>query len=387
MSESEPGADTARERAAAWSAYSRSKAALRRGLVAAGVLTQAQRLSRRAVVVIWLMLVAVLVFLHVKAQNDEALRNAEVLAQLATLKLIDARWDVAVLQSRGPNPPPAGVVQARDVATIQRALDNAVRLARSTALRSGATELKQAYAEKADLVTRYQQASGESRHALEAAMRADAAVSGLVRQVWRDFPQRDRLVAAENLVARVLAEAQQYHHSPSPAHRNGLAAAASDLPQAKSLPPPVLAGLERLESDVHQILLLKPLEQMLGERLKVLNTAARADEIAETFRRSLADAVQERSRYRVALLVYAALLAVLAAYSGMRLYRRYRALEAQCEQQNAELADAKSRLGGLEEDAVIVEEGPAASVDAVNTEPPGATRLRRAGARPPQKVA
>ena len=74
------------------------------------------------------------------------------------------------------------------------------------------------------------------------------------------------------------------------------------------------------------------------------------------FCRSLADALQERSRYRLALLVYAVMLALLAMYSGVRLYRRYRALETQCEQQTLELSEARSRLGGLEEDAIIVED-------------------------------
>ena len=360
MSEPAPRGEWS-ERNRGFAALSAAGAVIRSAWRDAGLVTPSKGLTARGAAVACLTLVTILAFLHVKAQSAEAMRHSDVLAQLATLKLIDARWDVAVLQSRGPSAPAAEPVQVRDVTAIQRALDAAARLARSNALRTAVLELKKSYAEKADLVTRYQRASSDSRQALEAAMRADAAVSGLVRSAWSDFPQHDRLVAAENLVARVLAEAQQYHHAPTATHRSVLEAAAGDLPQARSLPPPVLGALARLESDVNQLLLLKPLEQMLGERLTVLNTGARADEVAETYRRSLDDALRDRSRYRLALLMYSVVLALLAAYSSVRLYRRYSALELQSEQLGAELAEVRARLGLHEEDAIIIEESASAA--------------------------
>ena len=169
------------------------------------------------------VLLALFVFLHLRADDSGTQRYTAVLAQLASVKLIDARWDIAVLRSRNIASTER-VVQARDVAAIQQALEAAYSGARSNALRSSIEELRRAYEEKADLVTRYQQASADSSNALAAAMRADAAVGTLIRNAWRDFPQRERLVAAENLVARVLAEAQQYQHSPSAASRAALGA-------------------------------------------------------------------------------------------------------------------------------------------------------------------
>lgn len=316
---------------------------LRRLLLSAGIVTETARLTPRASVAGGAALIALLAFLHVNAQDSGVRRHSEVVAQLAAVKLIDARWDVAVLRARSdPRAPSEGVVQHRDVTRIQRALDAALAQAKSSVLRSSIAGLKNAYAEKAQLITRFLQASADSRQALAAAMRADAAVSGLVRSAWRDFPQRERLVAAENLVARVLAEAQQYHHAPNSAHRSALESAAADLPRAHSLPAAVEAGLTRLESDVHQVLLLKPLEQMLGERLTVLDTGARADDLAETFQRDLAGAAARRSGYQTALLVYSALLLILAAYVARRGYRRYRELEALCAAQ-AEALEAQVR--------------------------------------------
>lgn len=304
-----------------------TKAWLAQRLRRAMVRVRRQTLDARASAFIAGALVAGLAFLHLLADDSDSQRAASVLAQLAGVKLTDARWDVAVLRAKASGVAER-VVAARDVARIQRTLEAAYANAHSNALRASIEELKKAYEEKADLVTRYQQASVDAKQALDAAMRADAAMGTLVRNAWRDFPERDRLVAAENLVARVLAEAQQYHHSPNSASRAALEGAAVDLPRAHSLPRSIETALARLESDVHQVLLLKPLEQMLGDRLTVLNTGARIDELAETYQRQLDDALAARSRYRTALAVYSLVLLIVAAVVARRIYRRYVVLQA-----------------------------------------------------------
>lgn len=306
----------------------RAAGALRGGLGKLGLVRRTGRVTGRGAIVLAVMLLALLVFLHTRTQDAVVKRHADIVAQLSAAKLIDAHWDVAVLRARTDDAPAQAVVQARDTNRIQRALDAAAAEAKSNAMRVMIGELKKAYAEKADLVARFQRASADSRQALEAAMRADAAVNNLVRGAWRDFPQRDRLIAAESLVARVLAEAQQYHHLPSAAHREALETFAADLPRAHSLPAAVTAGLSRLESDIHQLLLLKPLEHMLEGRLATLNTAARADALAETYQRDLSDALANRERYRIALLAYSGALLVLACWLGALAWQRYHALEA-----------------------------------------------------------
>src|SRR6185503_19203949 len=174
------------------------------------------RHRRGALLAVSALLAALFVFLHIRAQDSAVQRQIEVLAQLVTVRSIDARWDAAIFRARTePGAPGEPVVQSSDLMRIQRALDLAQAHALSNALRTSAQDLSKAYGEKADLVARLQQAATDSRQALESAMRADAAVSALVRGAWRDFPQHDRLVGAENLVARVLAEAQQYHYAPT----------------------------------------------------------------------------------------------------------------------------------------------------------------------------
>jgi len=303
-----------------------------------------------AVFLVCAVLAALFVFLHVRAQDSAVQRQIQVLSQLVMVRSIDARWDAAIFRARtGPGAPSEPVVQSTDLMRIQRALDLAQAHALSNALRTSAQDLRNAYGEKADLVARLQQAATDSRQALESAMRADAAVSALVRNAWRDFPQRDRLVAAENLVARVLAEAQQYHYAPTPAHRAALAGYAADLPRAHSLPRAVEAGLARLESDVHRLLLLKPLEELLAQRLAVLDTGAGVSALAETFERSLGEALTRRNHYRLALLVYTTALVLLLAYFAARGAARQRALAARCVKAEEALAELQAREQSREE--------------------------------------
>jgi hypothetical protein len=316
---------------------------LRRAFAAAG--RSSVNLSRWGVAFGCIILVSLLVFFHARAQDAGVRRSIDVVAQLTTMKLIDARWDVAALRARTDAIAPSDLaVQSGDLTRIQRALDAAAAQARSNVLRSSVDELKKAYAEKADLVTRFQQACNDSRLALDAAMRADAAITRLVRSAWREFPQRDRLVAAENLVSRLLTQAQQYHHAPSAAHRATLESAVAELARAHSLPRAVEAGLHRLESDIHQLLLLKPLEHMLGERLGVLDTGTRANELTETFQRELADSLARRDRYRIALMVYSTALLLLGSFLLARAYRYHRMLEERYIEQAGELAWAMASL-------------------------------------------
>lgn len=324
--------------------------------------------TRRGIAVGGAILLTILVLLHVKTSDPALTRFSDITAQLASAKLIDAAWDSAAVQARGDAPAGRPPVQPSDLPRIQRALDAAAAEARTTVLRTNIVELRKAFVEKADVVVRFSAASADSRQALAAARRADAAITGLIRQAWSDFPQRDRLIAAENLAVRVIAEAHQYHHSPTAAHRASLETHTLDLPRAKELPKAVQAGLLRLETDVHQILLLKPLEHMLSERLAALRTGPRIDELSTLYQSELSEALARRDRWRIALIIYTVALLALLAYFGVRAIARFRDLELLYAAQTRELAKALLKLRGGEASASVTElrrpEHPAADEDA-----------------------
>jgi hypothetical protein len=294
-----------------------------------------------------------LIFLYLKTQDSGAGREAEALAALAGVRSIDTRWDLSSLEARSePVDPNRPVVEAEDLAHIHDAFDAASRVLSSRAVRASAGDLEQAYTEKADLVARFMQANADARQALAAAMRADAALSSLVHGTWREFPQRERLVAIESLVARVLAEAQQYSRAPTAAYRARLQNHAADLSPSRPLPRPVQTGLAHLESDVHQLLLLKPLEETLWARLTALGTLSRLDELAAALQQQHAEGIVSRTRYRALFAVYVIALIVLGLVLGLRALDRYRALEARCAQREGEVSELWRRLEEYEAPAM-----------------------------------
>jgi hypothetical protein len=279
-----------------------------------------QRSPTRRGIVMGALLLALLAFLHLKAADPTLQRFAYVVAELAGARVVDARWDTLVAHA-GSAGSTRGPLQTDDAARVQRALEAAAATAETAALRTTVADLQKAYAEKAELLARFVRAAEDSRAALAAAVRADAAVTMLVRNAWQSFPHRERLIAAENLAVRVIAEAQQYTHAPSASSRASLEAYASDLPNAHALPEPLQTGLARLESDVHQLLLLKPLEQTLKDRLAALATSQRLDRLADTYQAAFANALERSDRYRIALVIYSVGLAVAFAYLALRAVR------------------------------------------------------------------
>ena len=298
-----------------------------------------------AVALVSCVLGTLLIFLYLKTQDYGGRQEVEALTALAGARSIDTGWDFSTLQARSePVDPGRAIVGSEDLARIQDAVDAAGMAVTSRAARANAGELKQGYSEKAELVPRFMQANADARQALAAAMRADAAVTSLVHGAWREFPQRDRLIAIESLVARVLAEAQQYHQAPTAAHRARLQHHAADLAPARALPRPVQLGLARLESDVHQLLLLKPLEETLWTRLTALGTLTRLDELTSAVRQQQAERTVARARYRTFFAVYVIALIVLGVAVGLRVLDQYRALEQRCAEREAELSVLSRRI-------------------------------------------
>lgn len=348
-----------------WSAL---KLALRlpRALLNPELLAQTLRAhaaTRRGIAAIGVALLVLLVFLHVKTAAPAVTRLTGVLTQLTTAKLIDARWDAAAVQARIDEPGRTSAIRDGDLAYLERALEAAAAEAKTTVVRANLAELKKNYVEKADVLMRFERASADTRQALAAAMRADAAIVTLVRAAWPAFRERERLIAAENLAVRVIAEAQRYHHVPTPAHRASLESYVADLSRAKALPKPIQAGLQRLETDVHQILLLKPLEHVLSERLESLRTAQRLEETSALFERELSEAIEARERYRIALIAYTLALVVLAVYSSVRAISRYRDLEVLYAGRTRELANALQKLKAFGADAPEPYRKPRESAD------------------------
>lgn len=298
---------------------------------ARAALARARPVRRALLAACALALAGALGHLYLRTQGAGLRHYSEALELLRELKEIDARWDVELQRARAALRPEAAprTDYRPALARIERALLAAAHASASEVLVSGAPELARAFAAKAEAMERYREAAAASARALAALLGAEPEIAGLVRGAWREFPDRERLVAAESAVAQLVSEALRYRLAPAAAQRASLEALAADLAAAaRPLPPPLRAALERLQAAALALAAAAPSEHELYATLSFLPAGPRVDSLAAAAARELDERLGERELYRVYLLAYAAALLVLLAYLGARLAASYRMLHA-----------------------------------------------------------
>ena len=276
-------------------------------------------------------LVALLGYIYYKTQSVDLKRQNEVLGVLRDLKAIDARWDVDILRNRAeltPAPVPA-VDYGPDIARMKQLLTTASQEIDSPVLKRGVGELMAAFTQKADLVDKFRKANAASKQALAQVLAADAEMAGLVRGSWQEFKERERLVAAENAVAHLLAEAQKYYFTAADTHRKNVETFAADLKESgPQLPGGVREGIARLDGQVQQLLGAKPVEEDLFRKVSLVTTGPRVDTLTKAYSDELERALAETvAPYQAYLTFYSGALLLLLAYLASRLLASYRRLD------------------------------------------------------------
>jgi len=277
-------------------------------------------------------LAGLLAFLYIKTQGVDIKRQNEALSSLRALKEIDVRWDIESLRARtGLGEPPSAASDhgAAILGRVQQDLAASARDLDSPALAHGLSDLEKAFTEKAELMAQFRTANAEARQALQLVMAADNEFAGLVRGAWRTYPQRERLVAAENVVTQLLANAQKYYFAPEDARRKDLEISAADLREsAAPFPQALRDGITRLDGHIGKLLSTKPVEQQLFQRVSFLTAGPRVDSLTNAFSLELEQILVERQRYRVYLIAFSAALLILIGYLATRLFASYRLLNA-----------------------------------------------------------
>lgn len=275
------------------------------------------------------LLAALLGFLYIKTQGVDIKRQNETLGHFRELKEIDARWDVEVFRARTELslPPFPAIDHGAALARIQQELATAAHDLGSPVLERGLPDLFKAFAEKAGLMTKFRKSNAEAKQALQRVSGAENEIAALVRGAWQDFPQRERLVAVENVFAHLLASAQKYYFVPTDAQRKDLEAVAADLlDSAAPLPPALRDGISRLDTHVQHLLDAKLVEQQLFTRVSFLTAGPRIDSLTNAFSHELEQILVERERYRVYLFTYSGALLILIGLLATRLFASYRLL-------------------------------------------------------------
>jgi len=278
------------------------------------------------------LLAALLGFLYIKTQGVDIKRQNETLSYFRELKETDARWDVEVFRARAELalPQTPAIDYSAGLVRIQQELAAAAHELGSPVLERGLPDLFKAFAEKAGLMSKFRKANADAKLALQRVSGAENEIAGLVRGAWQSYPERERLVAVENVFAQLLASAQKYYFVPTGAHRKDLESTAGDLLDSSGprLPPALRDGLLRLNTHVQQLLDAKLVEQQVFTRVSFLTAGPRIDSLTSAFNHELEQKLVERERYRVYLFTYSGALLILIGLLATRLFASYRLLNA-----------------------------------------------------------
>jgi len=314
----------------------------------------ARSLRRVLLAAITVVLAAILGYLYLKTEGADFKRQNEVLAALRELKEFDSRWDVDILRIHTEVTPPQSLPpdQGATLARIERELTAASEALGSPVLARGLPDLAAAISQKAAMLEKFRQANAVARQALAEVVASDVEIAGLVRGSWRDFRERERLVAAESASVNLIAESQRYYFTPSDERRAVIESILADLRKAGPRVPPALrSGLERLDRRVRELLETKPAEQALFARLNFMTAGPRIDSVTAAFSRELEAALLEQEFYRSYLVTYSGALLILIGYLATRLIASYRLLnianeelERRVVERTRELSEALKQL-------------------------------------------
>lgn len=280
-----------------------------------------------------LIMLGALVFFYDKTEAVDLREQNEVMGLLNEVKEIDSRWDMEVQRARidmevGPEEQASA---AGDKAL--RGITRFAQLTSSTALRSGLTELRNAVMHKSDLVAQFMQENRNNKLNLQALLKDVADLNSA-------SAQKRAPAAFMQTLARLDEAARQYFLHGQEEHRAVLEASVGQLGAA----PAAHDQVQRIGQAAQSLLTQIPLELAHYAELKSLSTGPRLINLTLSFNSELEESLQEKERYRIYLMYYAAALLILLMYFGVRIKIANQTLEHRVEARTRELSDALKHL-------------------------------------------
>jgi two-component system NtrC family sensor kinase len=307
-----------------------------------------------------LVLLGLLAFLFAKTQSAGYKDQVSALALLRELRDTDARWDIDALRLANDfSVIPAPITdRSAVVSRILQALENGPARAAAglqlPAIRAAVTEKQAAFA-------KLRETHARSTTALDAARESLAALSTQAASLRaRDAHALERSTAittqAELLRASLRSTDIEYQSELQSAiepRLQLLGAAAQDDPQA-------LEAARRAETAVRAFLAIRAEEAATWRKLSLLTIGARFDLAARDLSRTLESSLDEKDRWRVYLVAYAAALLLGVGYLGARVVATQAALREANEELErrvaARTADLERALRQLKEsEAALVQ--------------------------------
>jgi len=281
------------------------------------------RVARGALLgVVAAALLGALAFLYSRTEAIDFKRDAEALALLRELRELDTRWDFdAALYTATLAPGASAIDRGPVLARILRELDRASsRPEIATAL----PPIKEGMRGKSAAWEALKKAHARSLETLAAAQAAIKALADQAVAARQRDPRRGERAAALAGEAGIIAASLRGASDADGAFRAQLAtlreaAAAAD--------PALVEPAVRAEQAIGAFLAARAEERAAAEKFAFLTVGARVDRLANTISRSVQESLEDKERWRVYLIFYAAALLVGVGYLAARVLAAQAALK------------------------------------------------------------
>ncbi|HAF43948.1 MAG TPA: hypothetical protein DCK83_03150 [Gallionellaceae bacterium] len=281
-----------------------------------------------------LIMLGALVFFYDKTEAVDLREQNEVMGLLNGVKEIDSRWDREVQRARvdlGVEPEESPLDDAGDKAL--RDVTRFAQLTSSNSLRSGLTELRNALIHKSDLFRQFRQENRSNKMVLLALQNDIADLTAASAQKRPAAPLAQALNQLDEAAPQYFLRGQeaQRHEMQTAVAQLGTAAATNEQ-------------IKRIEQAAQTLLAQVPLELGHFTELERLSTGPRLINLTLSFNNELEASLQEKERYRIYLMYYAAALLILLMYFGVRIKVANQTLEHRVEARTRDLSDALKHL-------------------------------------------
>lgn len=283
-------------------------------------------------VTIALVLSAVFIFLILKTRSVDFERINEIVSTLRTLKQVDAEWNVDVLRSKtglnnnydpvaSPLPLIASLEDAIEESTEQLLQRHDTSKAELLAL---LTSYKNLMDRKIAAIESF-----KSQHAIlrNSSRFLPIAAADLLETTRASQISGDIKGQLEEALNNLLTNTMTYTLTPEQELKETIQAETSALQQYSSrVPVDIQERIDILVLHIATILKQQQIgNQLLGE-LAALPTANAIDELSDAHSRQHERLLIEQQKYRQMLVAFSALLLLMLAYAGWRLFKSYRFL-------------------------------------------------------------
>jgi two-component system NtrC family sensor kinase len=301
-------------------------------------------LRHLSIAIVTFGLIAALVFLYHKTEAVNLGERNSVVALLGTLQEIEGRWNIDVLHMRTEMDSGVTILPNRASAakSTLRALKNAMPLVNSPALNENLGIITKAFTEKAELVENYRAVIDRSKNALLKTMSiADKPVATEAKSAQMATRKKEFIRTLD----QVAAAASGYYLLEQDKRRTTLEnSAIKMLALSGDMGAAEQNTANRMYDAAQEMLKAEPAGQELLSRIEQLNSGPRLSGMLLSFNDELEAKLDEKERFRVYMIAYAAALLIGLGYLGIRIVAANESLERRVSERTSELSDALRHL-------------------------------------------